>query len=298
MKIAVFSDTRLPTSAEFPGHGLGHVNLAIAEGLRALHHDVTLYAGFGSQFSGTLVQAAREEAFYETGLGDFDAILDAGHDHGASKKYPDAPIVNLSHDRETKPGPNAVFVSEAHKAFHRQLGRVIYNGVKVDDYPLTTVKQEYVAFLALHEPHKGPIAAMEAARLAGVPLKMAGPGKSLQGAEHVGALSGGAKIDFLAQARALLVPSGMESAGLTCLEAAACGTPVLAFDLGGLPEYVADGVTGYLVRCTEDMASAIHKTDALEPALIRLWVERNRPLGHMIEGYEKALEDVARGERW
>src|SRR3972149_6986660 len=171
MRLAIWSDARLPTSANWAGHGLGHVNLAIAEGLRALRHEVTLFAGFGSEFSGTLIQASREESFYENGLGDFDAILDAGHDHGASKKFPDAPIVNLSHDRETKPGPNAVFVSEAHKAFHRQSGRVIYNGIDVHDYPLVTDKDGYVAFLALHEPHKGPIAALEAARLAGVVLK-------------------------------------------------------------------------------------------------------------------------------
>lgn len=298
MRLAIWSDTRLPTSAQFAGHGLGKINLAIAEGLRALNHDVTLFAGFGSEFSGSLVQSAREEAFYANGLGDFDAILDAGHDHGASLKHPDAPIVNLSHDRESKPGPNAVFVSEAHKAYHRQPGRVIHNGVDVDDYPLITVKQDYVAFLALHEPHKGPLAALEAARMAGVPLKMAGPGQPLHGTDYVGMLSGKAKTEFLGNARALLVPAGMESAGITCLEAAACGTPVIAFDLGGLPEYVRDGVTGYLVDSTEEMADTIHLTYLLEPALVRLWVERERNLAQMVHEYERALEAVARGERW
>jgi glycosyltransferase involved in cell wall biosynthesis len=299
VKIAVLSDTIFPTAATFPGHGLGTVNLAIAEGLLARGHSVTLFAGFGSEFAGPLVMKTREQEFYTGGLAGFDALLDGGHEHGAALAYPDAPVVNLSHDRERPPGRCAVFVSAAHRAFHKQPGRVIYNGIDVEAFMLrSNGPGDYLAFLALMMAHKGPLAALQVARLSGVPLTMAGPGTPPHGATYVGALVGAAKLDFLANARALLVPAGIESGGLTCLEAAACGTPVIAFDLGGLPEYVCEGVTGFLVPDIDSMAGAVARVGEIVPEKARAWVAAERSLSHMMDDYERALQDVARGERW
>lgn len=299
MKIAVLSDTRFPTAASYPGHGLGKMNLAVAEGLLARGHEITLYAGYGSEFAGHLIQGYQESEFYSKGLDGFDAIVDGGHEHKAQEAYPDAPIINVSHDREHKPGRCAVFVSEAHKAYHKQPGRVIYNGVDVGDYSLRQgTPGTYLAWMALMMPHKGPHAAIQAAGLAGVPLKMAGPGDPLPNTDHIGPVVGAAKIAFLHGARALLVPAAVESGGLVCLEAAACGVPVVAYGLGGLPEYVAEGVTGFLVDDVQAMADAVANLDAIEPPVARVWVERHRALAHMVDAYEQALEDVANGERW
>lgn len=293
LRILVLSDTRLPTAAAYPGHGLGKVNLAIAEGLRARGHDVHLWAGAGSVFDGDLRIFEDEADMVGADLGSFDAILDGGHVHRAGREYPGLPIVNLSHDREHAPGANAVFPSEAHRAFHRQPGRVVYHGIDVGDFPLHEGPRDgMVAWMAPPFPHKGPLAASQAAWLAGVPLKTAG-------AQSVtGALSGADKVHFLAHARALLVPASIESGGLTCLEAAACGTPVIAFGLASLPEYVADGVTGFVVDNVSDMAAAIARTAEIMPAAARAWVAEYRGLDQMIDAHERALLDAARGERW
>lgn len=291
LRILVLSDTRRPTAAAYPGHGLGKVNLAVAEGLRASGHDVHLWAGAGSVFDGDLRIFEDESAMVCPELAEFDAILDGGHAHRATREYPGLPIVNLSHDREHAPGANAVFPSTAHRAFHRQPGRVVYHGIDVDAFPLHEGPRDgMVAWMAPPFPHKGPLAARQAAWLAGVPLKTAGNGS--------GALSGADKVHFLAHARALLVPASIESGGLTCLEAAACGTPVIAFGLASLPEYVADGVTGFVVDDVSDMASAIEQTGEIVPSTARAWVAEHRGLSQMIEAYERALLDVAHGERW
>ena len=299
MKIAVLSDTRFPTAATFPGHGLGKLNLAIAEGLRARGHDVTLHAGYGSEFSGRLLMSAQEGDFAKSvWLDEYDAILDGGHDHRAARLFPDLPIVNLSHDRESKPGRCAVFPTEAHRAYHRQPGRVVHHGINPDAYPLRTGTGEYLAFLGLMVAHKGPLAAAQVARLSGLPLKLAGPGTPPHGVEHIGALSGTGVIEFLHGARTLLIPAAFESASLTALEAAACGVPVIAFNLGGLPEMVEDGVTGFLVPDIESMAAAVARVESINGAKAREWVTTHRNSCTMVLAYERALEDVARRERW
>jgi len=94
------------------------------------------------------------------------------------------------------------------------------------------------------------------------------------------------------------VPASIESGGLTCLEAAACGTPVIAFGLGSLPEYVCDGVTGFVVEDIESMAAAVARTGEIDPAQARAWIVEHHSQARMVDGYEQAARDVARGERW
>lgn len=303
MKIAVLSDTRLPTNPTYPGHGLGQINLVVAEGLRQRGHDVTLFAGWGSAFGGELVTGYHESDFYrDNRLADFDAVLDGGHEHQAAKEYEsDAPIVNVSHDREHHPGRNAVYVSAAHRSFWSDYtGRVIHNAVNLDAFPLRESDDGgYLAWLAHFHPAKGPRAAMQVAQLTGMPLKMAGPlGDIPFGAPHCGAVSGDEKIALLHGAKAAICPFGIESAGLVALEAAACGVPTIGFDLGGLPEYIEDDVTGFVVSSTEQMARAVARVGEIDREACRQWVAANRSMEAMISAYEQALRDVASGETW
>jgi glycosyltransferase involved in cell wall biosynthesis len=161
----------------------------------------------------------------------------------------------------------------------------IGNGVDLDRYR-PGAKGAHLLVLGRVAPEKGFADAIDAARLAGVPLVAAGP--AFPYPEHrayldeqvrprldderrwVGAVAGEEKARLLAGARALLVPStAPETSSLVAMEALASGTPVIAYRSGALPEIVEDGVTGYLVDDVAGMAAAIGRADAIDPAACR-----------------------------
>jgi glycosyltransferase involved in cell wall biosynthesis len=85
----------------------------------------------------------------------------------------------------------------------------------------------------------------------------------------------------------LLVPSLCEeTSSLVSLEAMACGTPVIAFRRGGIPEVVEDGETGLLVDSVEEMAAAVKQVGAIDPDACRSRVERHFSAQRMADDYE------------
>lgn len=298
MNIAVLSDTRLPTHIAFPGHGLGKLALALANGLRARGHDVTLFGGRGSAFEGTLLLFEDEKDYTSAITNQYDVVLDITHFH--TLQHPKG--INVSVDREATPGKNAIFPSEAHRRFHRykpEAARVIPHGVDIPAMP--DVKREgYFAYVSAFFTGKQPNMAADAARIAGVELLTAGftPPAPPPTARYVGALSGDDKYRFLAKAQALLYPASTESGGLVPLEAASVGTPSIVSAYGGASEQILEGVTGYAVHDTDEMVEAIKKVDALDRDKIRQWVIDCRSVERMIDAYEQACIDVANGITW
>lgn len=150
---------------------------------------------------------------------------------------------------------------------------VVYHGIPTGDYVFSAKKDDYVAFLGRMAPCKGPHLAIEAARRAGVRIKLAGeiqptfrdywehevrPHIDGKDVEYVGEANLAVKNDLLSKARALLFPIQWEEPfGLVMVEAMACGTPVLAFDGGSVSEVVCDGVNGWICRDVADMADRI-----------------------------------------
>lgn len=304
MKIACLSDTRLPTHPAFPGHGLGQMVHAVASGLAARGHTVTLYAAPGSAFEGGELVAARDEREFDPQ--GFDVVLDSTHGKVMQQKLrEDQAVVSWSHDREAPAGRCAVYPSEAHKAWHvhhmgaPRTGRVIYNGVDVPDEPLPEVG-DYYAYLSMFHTPKGPVMALEAARLAGVKLVFAGPTPPAPppGAAYIGPLIDEDKRAFLGCAKALLFPAGTEAGPVTVLEAQAMGCPVLVSAYGAARENMAAGLTGWVCEDTLDMADHIAGVSDMDRSTIRQWVADNRSLGRMIDQMERALYDAAAGGVW
>jgi glycosyltransferase involved in cell wall biosynthesis len=187
---------------------------------------------------------------------------------------------------------------------------VVHHGIPLADYTFSEEKDDYVAFLGRMAPCKGPHLAIEAARLAGVRLKLAGevqpvfreywdqqvrPGIDGEQIEYVGEADHATKNALLSRARALLFPIEWEEPfGLVMIEAMACGTPVLAFAGGSVEEIVHDGINGWICNDVAEMASRIASVD-VEPAACREFVESRFSVARMTDRYLQVYERALRG---
>jgi glycosyltransferase involved in cell wall biosynthesis len=188
---------------------------------------------------------------------------------------------------------------------------VVYNGIPMDRYPLRQDKDDYLLFLGRADEEKAPDLAIAAAREAGRRLVMCVTTKNEREraywAERVEPLLGDdvevrdevsqqEKAELLAGAAALLFPiQWPEPFGLVMTEAMACGTPVIAWRNGSVPEVVADGQTGVVVSSVEEMAAAVDRVGGLDPRVMRQRVQERFSAEAMITGYERIYQRVLAG---
>jgi glycosyltransferase involved in cell wall biosynthesis len=185
---------------------------------------------------------------------------------------------------------------------------VVHHGIPVGDYTFSADKDDYVAFLGRLVPCKGAHLAIEAARLAGVRLKIAGeiqpqfqqyweeevrPQVDGDRVEYVGEADFALKNALLSKARAFLFPIQWEEPfGLVMIEAMACGTPVLAFAGGAVEEVVKDGVNGWVCGDVADMAARIVSLQ-VGSAACHTFVARHfsveRMANRYLDVYERAI---------
>jgi glycosyltransferase involved in cell wall biosynthesis len=177
---------------------------------------------------------------------------------------------------------------------------VVHHGIPVKDYTFSEEKDDYVAFLGRMAPCKGPHLAIEAARRAGVNLKLAGeiqpifrsyweeqvlPGIDGRQIEFIGEADFAIKNALLSRARALLFPIQWEEPfGLVMIEAMACGTPVLALEGGSVREIVRDGENGWICKDVDDMARRIGSC-AVSPAACRAFAAEQFSVARMADRY-------------
>ncbi len=179
----------------------------------------------------------------------------------------------------------------------------IPNGVPVARLGVVQPRRcRFALTLARICPEKGLHLALDAARAAGVPVLLAGgvfpypahqsyfraeilPRLNRQ-CRYLGPVGFARKRRLLAAAACLLVPSLVaETSSLVAMEAAACGTPVIAFRNGALPEVVEDGRTGFLVDDVASMAAAIRRADRIDPAICRETARRRFSTERMAAAY-------------
>jgi glycosyltransferase involved in cell wall biosynthesis len=185
----------------------------------------------------------------------------------------------------------------------------VHNAIDVSSFPFRDHKDDYVLFLGRFHESKGPHLAIDAARAAGVRILLAGkcaepPEQEFFEAEiaprlgpdavYVGDADSTEKRRLLGGARCLLFPILWdEPFGMVMVEAMACGTPVVALPHGSVPEVVVDGSTGIIVEREADLAAAISRASALDPADCRRDVEKRFSIEAMAAGYEEAYRAVA-----
>src|SRR5262249_17461939 len=115
--------------------------------------------------------------------------------------------------------------------------------------------------------------------------------------EFIGEIDDSRKQQFLGEARALLFPiSWPEPFGLVMIESMACGTPVIAFNSGSVPEIMEDGVTGFVVDTVEEAAAQVGRLDPLSRSLVRARFEKRFSAEAMARAYVKIYEDLTAEE--
>jgi glycosyltransferase involved in cell wall biosynthesis len=207
---------------------------------------------------------------------------------------------------------------------------VVPNGIEFENFiPLevretfdwreshANMKEDYVLWLGRICEEKGAHLAIQAARRAGMRLVLAGtiypfsyhqqyfqreilphldipqPDTQYSGISFVESPKQKQKLRLLHNARAVLIPSlAEETSSLVAMEAAACGTPVVAFRRGGIPEVVVEGVTGFLVNSIEEMAATLGRIDEIDGAACRRHAQANYSSVAMADRYEQLYQHL------
>ena len=181
---------------------------------------------------------------------------------GVYRRWPQYPLVSISDDQRT-PLP-----------FANWAGTVLH-GMAEEIYDFREKSEGYLAFLGRISPEKGPDRAIAIAKRLGKKLKIAAKIDAADRAyfhaeiehlmdhpliEFVGEIGDHQKSDFLGGAEALLFPIAWpEPFGLVMIEAMACGTPVIAYNCGSVPEVIEDGLTGFIVHDEDSAVAAAHR---------------------------------------
>jgi len=212
--------------------------------------------------------------------------------------FPEIPLVSVS-DAQRAPLPESNWQATVHHGLPRDL------------HTFSERSAGYLAFLGRFSPEKRPDRAIEIARRSGLPLRVAARvysderpyfekevepllRENASFVECVGEVGGRAKDEFLGGARALLFPIDWpEPFGLVMIEALACGTPVIAWGNGSVPEVIENGVNGFVVDSIEDAVAAVHRIDSLSRHECRRTFERRFTSARMARQYEQIYRHLA-----
>lgn len=188
----------------------------------------------------------------------------------------------------------------------------IHHGIDIGAFTFNPAPGAYLAFFGRIHPDKGVVAAIEAAKEAGVPLRIAGiiqdeayferevvPRLDRERVQFVGPVRAEDRSSFLGGAIALLhLVDFDEPFGLSVVEAMVCGTPVIAFDRGSMSEIILEGSTGSVVTDVESAAKVVMRIGQFDRATVRaLAVQRfnsDRMVDEYVEAYKHAITESDR----
>lgn len=205
------------------------------------------------------------------------------------------PVISISNNQR-KPLPQANFVS------------TIYHGLPFNLFKKGNGGGNYLAFLGRISPEKGLEKAIEWAKAANVPLKIAAKVDNADKAyfeasikplldhpliEFIGEINEEQKQEFLGNALALLFPINWnEPFGIVMIEAMACGTPVVAHCMGSVPEIIEHGNNGFIVSSTEEAVSIIHQLKNIDRNKIRSSFEQRFTSERMAKDYVRIYQQL------
>jgi glycosyltransferase involved in cell wall biosynthesis len=187
----------------------------------------------------------------------------------------------------------------------------IHHGIDTDAFSLHPAPGGYLLFFGRIHPDKGAVEAIEVAERAGIPLTIAGivqdqryfdeqvaPKVDGDRVRFIGAVGPEQRAELLGGAHALLhLISFEEPFGYSVVEAMACGTPVIAFRRGSMPELIDDGITGFLVDDIDDAVAAVGRAASVDRNGIREQAVARFDKARMIDAYLGAYRTLAGGAR-
>lgn len=202
-----------------------------------------------------------------------------------------------------------VAISDADRHPSLKYAATIHHGIPIDEFPFDPAGSDDLLFFGRFHPDKGAAEAVQAARASGRKLVMAGlvqdaeyfagkvaPYIDERTIEYRGILGGADRTRALGSARALLHLIGFEEPfGLSVVEAMACGTPVIAYPKGSMPELIVDGVTGFLVDSLDQAIEAIDRVGEIDRAACREHVAQHFTVDRMADRYLELYRDVLGG---
>jgi len=210
--------------------------------------------------------------------------------------FPDAPFVSIS-DSQRRPIPDLNWV------------RTVLHGMPASLLTPQAAKQDYLAFLGRVSPEKGLDKAIRIAGEAGMKLKVAAKVDNADidyytdeiapliaanpHVEFIGEINDAQKPAFLSGAHALVFPIDWpEPFGLVMIEAMACGTPVVAFNRGSVPEVIDEGVSGFIVDDAPSAVAAVRKAVNLDRGQVRAQFDRRFTARRMAADYVEIYQEL------
>lgn len=209
--------------------------------------------------------------------------------------FDDMPVVSISNSQR-KPLPQANWV------------QTVYHGIPENLYPFREGKGDYVAFIGRISPEKRVDRAIKIAKKAGIQIKIAAKVDKAdreyyhEQIEHlmdhplvdfIGEIGEEQKGEFLGNAKALLFPIDWpEPFGMAMIEAMACGTPVIAYKNGSVPEVIDVGQTGYIVNSIDEAVKALKNIDQISRHECRMVFQQRYSATRMAQDYVQVYEKI------
>ncbi len=221
------------------------------------------------------------------------------------RTFSDMPLISIS-DAQRRPLAWANWLA------------TVYHGLPEQLYSFHPQPGAYLAFLGRIAPEKCPEQAIEVAKRVGMPLRIAAkvdpadrdyfrakiePLMDHPLVEFLGEITDEEKNEFIGGAYALVCPYDWpEPFGLVLIEALACGTPVLAYRRGSIPEIIEDGVTGFISENVSEMAETVARVGSLDRTRCRASFERRFTARRMVQDYvscykKLTMKESPRGRR-
>jgi len=201
-----------------------------------------------------------------------------------------------------------VSVSDADRSPELEYVETIHHGIDIQQFDFVASPEDYLLFFGRIHPDKGTAEAIEIARACNKKLLIAGiiqdkeyyqryvaPQLENESAEYIGSVGPAERSILLGRARALLHPINFdEPFGLSVIEAMACGTPVIAFNRGSMPELLVHGKNGFLVKSIAEAIHAVSEIEKIDRNYCRQHVAHYFTTDRMVEEYIKVYDRILR----